>query len=221
MKLKSIFYDILKENIFGKVVAYLYTIEFQKRGLPHAHVLLILDQKYKPKTTLEYDTIISAEIPDLIAHPNMYNTVKRSMFHGSCGIFNSNAPCMQNGKCSKRYPRAFQEHTVENEDSYPVYRRRDDGQKVTIKGVELDNRWIVPYNPYLTTKYNCHINVEICSSITAIKYLFKYVYKGHDRATIEIKINDQDQAQINDEISLYLDARYISASEASWRIFHY
>jgi hypothetical protein len=75
-----------------------------------------------------------------------------------------------------------------------------------VNKIKLDNRWVVPYNPYLTTKYNCHINVEICSSITAIKYLFKYVYKGHDRATVEI---------INDEINLYLDARYISASEAS------
>jgi hypothetical protein len=42
MKLKAIFNDILKENIFGKVLTYLYTIEFQKRELPHAHVLLIL-----------------------------------------------------------------------------------------------------------------------------------------------------------------------------------
>ena len=62
------------------------------------------------------------------------------------------------------------------------------------------------YNPYLITKYNCHINVEICSSITAIKYLFKYVYKGHDRATVEVKSND--------EISLYLNAHYISALKA-------
>ena len=55
--------------------------------------------------------------------------------------------------------------------------------------------------------------MEICSSITAIKYLFKYVYKEHNHVTVEVKSND--------EISLYLDARYISASEASWRIFHY
>jgi len=46
MKLKVIFNDILKENIFGKVLAYLYIIKFQKRGLPHAHVLLILAQPY-------------------------------------------------------------------------------------------------------------------------------------------------------------------------------
>ncbi|CAB4483680.1 unnamed protein product [Rhizophagus irregularis] len=186
MKLKAIFNDILKEDIFGKVLAYLYTIEFQKRGLPHAHVLLILAQTYKPKTVADYDTIISAEIPNKNSNPDTFNTVKQTMMHGPCGILNLNAPCMKDGKYSKRYPRNFQENTIENED--------------------------VPYNPYLTTKYNCHINVEICSSITAIKYLFKYVYKGHDRATVEI---------VNDEINLYLDARYISASEASWRIFHY
>src|SRR3954468_21566687 len=143
------------------------------------------------------------------------------MMHGPCGILKPNAPCMKDGKCSKKYPRNFQESTTENEDGYPIYRRRNNNQTVEVNRIQLDNRWVVPYNPYLTTKYNCHINVEICSSITAIKYLFKYVYKGHDRATIEIKNNNQNQTQIRDEISLYLDARYISASEASWRIFHY
>jgi hypothetical protein len=49
-------------------------------------------------------------------------------------------------------------------------------------GFVFDNRWVVPYNPYLTMRYQCHINVEVCNSITAVKYLYKYVYKGHDRA---------------------------------------
>jgi hypothetical protein len=218
MKLKAILNDILKENIFGKVLAYLYTIEFQKRGLPHAHLLLILAQSYKPKTPADYDTIVSAEIPDENSNPNTFNTVKQSMMHGPCGILNPNAPCMKDGKCSKKYPRNFQENTTENEDGYPIYRRRNNNRTVKVKGIDLDNRWVVPYNPYLTTKYNCHINVEICSSITAVKYLFKYVYKGHDRATIGIS---SDIQAVDDEIKFYLDARYISASEASWRIFHY
>ncbi|PKY32527.1 hypothetical protein RhiirB3_315689, partial [Rhizophagus irregularis] len=75
MKLKSILNDILKKDIFGKVIAYLNTIEFQKRGLPHAHLLLILAQEYKPKTVDDYNAIISAEIPDKHSNPNTFNTV--------------------------------------------------------------------------------------------------------------------------------------------------
>ena len=53
----------------------------------------------------------------------------------------------------------------------------------------MDNRWAIPYNQHLTLKYNCHINVEVCASIKSVKYLFKYVYKGHDCANIELKEN--------------------------------
>jgi hypothetical protein len=57
---------------------------------------------------------------------------------------------------------------------------------VVVKDVELDNHYVVPYNPYLCKKFNAHINVEVCSHTIAIKYLFKYIYKGLDRATVEI-----------------------------------
>jgi hypothetical protein len=57
---------------------------------------------------------------------------------------------------------------------------------VLVHGIELDNRWVVRHNVYLLTKYDAHINVEVCNNIRAVKYLFKYVYKGHDRATVEI-----------------------------------
>jgi hypothetical protein len=50
----------------------------------------------------------------------------------------------------------------------------------------LDNRWVVPYNPYLIRTFNFHINVEECSSIKSVKYLFKYIYKGHDRASVAV-----------------------------------
>ena len=80
----------------------------------------------------------------------------------------------------------------------------------------------------MITKYNTHINVKICSSILSVKYLYKYVYKGHDRATITLFQSDNsnsqhilNQAEPIDEIKMYLDARYVSASESIWRIFHY
>ena len=55
------------------------------------------------------------------------------------------------------------------DEKYPTYRRRDNGRSVTKRGCQLDNRWVVPYNPYLTSKYGAHINVQVCTSIRAVK----------------------------------------------------
>ena len=57
---------------------------------------------------------------------------------------------------------------------------------MSIRNKVVNNTWTVPYNPYLCLKYNCHINVEICTLINRVKYLFKYVYKGHSCANIQI-----------------------------------
>jgi hypothetical protein len=70
----------------------------------------------------------------------------------------------------------------------------------------------------LSQKYNCHINVEIATSITAVKYLYKYVYKGHDRACVSVQVED-NQHTSRDEVREYLDMRYVSPSEACWRIY--
>jgi hypothetical protein len=69
---------------------------------------------------------------------------------------------------------------------YPIYQCKDTGHTILVHGVELDNRWVVSHNVYLLTKYDAHINVEVCNNIRAVKYLFKYVYKGHDHVTVEI-----------------------------------
>jgi hypothetical protein len=65
--------------------------------------------------------------------------------------------------------------------------------------------------------FNCHINVEICSSIKAVKYLFKYIYKGHDRASVSVT-EKANEADIN-EIQQYRDAQWVTPPEALWRIY--
>jgi len=94
-----------------------------------------------------------------------------------------------------------------------------------VHGVELDNRWVVLHNVYLLTKYDAHINVEVYNNIRAVKYLFKYVYKGHDRATVEISCQSDNATKGNvveaDEIKKYLDCYYVSASEVVWCIFKF
>ena len=53
--------------------------------------------------------------------------------------------------------------------------------------VVMDNRWVIPYNPALSKKYNCHLNIEVVASIMSIKYLFMYFHKGHDTAQVHFQ----------------------------------
>ena len=222
MKLKELLNDICNKHVLGKPLAHVYTIEFQKRGLPHAHILVILCQSDKPREPSDYDKIVCAEIPDTIHNPRLHNIVKRCMMHSPCGSIRRNAPCMRDGKCTKKFPKALAEFTTTGNDSYPIYQRRNNKRTVQVNGLELDNRSVVPYNPYLLLKYNAHINVEICSTVSAVKYLYKYVYKGHDRAIVEFHTGDSSESSKTkkvDEIVNYLEARYESATEACYRLF--
>ena len=102
----------------------MYTIEFQKRGFPHAHILIFLHPQSKYPAPSNIDNIICAEIPDPIVHPKLYNLVKANMMHGPCGLSQMNSPCMKNGKCTKYFPKKFIEHIVVDADGYPLYTRR-------------------------------------------------------------------------------------------------
>ena len=90
----------------------------------------------------------------------------------------------------------------------PIYRRRDDNQTICVRGHDLDNRLVVSYNHFVLRSYDYHINAEICSSIKAMKYLCKYIYKGHNRAYVSI-----NEAHSNDkinEINDYREARWVT-----------
>jgi ATP-dependent DNA helicase PIF1 len=82
LKLTALLKDVTDKQIFGKVIAHMHVIEFQKQGLPHAHILLILDHEFKPRTPEIVNSIIQAEIPNRETHPLLYETVIRCMFHG-------------------------------------------------------------------------------------------------------------------------------------------
>uniref|UniRef100_A0A1U7XF28 Uncharacterized protein LOC104236095 n=1 Tax=Nicotiana sylvestris TaxID=4096 RepID=A0A1U7XF28_NICSY len=212
---------IIKHHVFGETRCWMYSIEWQKRGLPHAHILVWLIHKIMPD---QIDQIITAEIPDKNIDPALFEIVTKNMIHGPCGAFNTNSPCMSDGKCTKRYPRSLVFDTITGNDGYPLYRRRsvEDGGKVIILkvrnvDVEVDNRWVVPYSPLLSKTFKAHINVEYCNSVKSIKYICKYVNKGSDMAVFGVR----NVAAPLDEISQYQLGRYISSNEAVWRILSF
>ncbi|OWZ11532.1 Helitron helicase [Phytophthora megakarya] len=220
-KLKELNKD-LDEGVLGIQAARVHVVEYQKRGLPHAHILLILRPEDKPVSAEDVDNLVCVdnlvwvELPDKDKYPELYETVISSMMHGPCGKQNPRSPCMKNVSET-----IFGRATM-SEDKYAAYRRpRRPHEFFSHKGNVWNNatvnQWVVPFNPFLSQKYNWHVNVEICATNKAIKCIYKYVYKDSDMTTITI-----DGAEMEpNKIRKYLLGRYISPVEACNRVFMY
>uniref|UniRef100_A0A1I8HF89 ATP-dependent DNA helicase n=1 Tax=Macrostomum lignano TaxID=282301 RepID=A0A1I8HF89_9PLAT len=99
------------------------------------------------------------------------------------------------------------------------------GQKANFT---FDNRWVVPYCPALLREFRCHLNVEICATVKAIKYVVKYITKGSDMAAYQVRqeaasasasttaptVGQSAHGKMIDEIKDYLLGRYIGPMEA-------
>ena len=230
-KYRELLVDLTEKHVLGPTSAYLSVIEFQKRGLPHAHILLIFNSYGRVRTPAEVDRIVSAELPELpppgVAIPaDAYARIERlqrlvceHMLHDNCLLPTSNKRCRDSktGRCSKGFPRAQQPATTWTDESiYPLYRRRPLSTPILFRGKPVSNQWVVPYNPWLLSKYESHINVEVCVGSGGIKYVYKYLAKnlGHgDRAMVTVDRSN--------EPGVYQQFRTIGACEAAWRLFKF
>ncbi|XP_029152436.1 uncharacterized protein [Arachis hypogaea] len=152
-KFEQLKHDVITKGVLEKVKSYIYVTEFQKRGLPHVHMLLILENNGKLSDPDQYDSLVRAEIPCKETEPHLHEAVLRHMIHGPCRTLNQSSLCMKN---------------------------------------------------------------EICSSIKSIKYLYKYCYKGPDRAAMEVH-----RSSNYDEVQQFINAGWIATPEACWRIFRF
>jgi len=108
-KLKSLMDFIVKHRVFDETHYLMYSVEWQKRLLSLAHILIWLVESIKPN---EIDDVISAEISDNEEDLLLHEVVKRNMIHGSSGILSPKSSCMVDGKCSKHYPRQLVAKTI-------------------------------------------------------------------------------------------------------------
>ena len=214
LKLDALLHDVVKKKLFGTVEAITYVIEFQKRGLPHAHILVILKGNEKIRTQEGIDQVVCAELPDPEVNPTLAKIVLDHNIHGEC----NEDRCLVDGKCKRGFPKDFCDTTNSLAAAFPVYRRRKAVEQ-TLNNRVVTSANVVPYNPFLTVKYQTHINVEICGGLGCVKYLYKYLFKGFDAAIVQTQ-EGENVAHL-DEIQRYMEARYVCAPEAAWRLFEF
>jgi hypothetical protein len=104
---------------------------FPKRP-PHAHILLWLDEDYKPQNCIDYDGFVSAKIPNERTQPLLYKSVSSHMFRGTCGYLNPRCQSTEQAtlQCNKKFRKQFTEETARNENGYLLYRHRNIGKTV-------------------------------------------------------------------------------------------
>lgn len=160
----------------GQLLYSITSIEFQKRGLPHAHILLKYAQDcLSPE---DIDQVISATLP---SDPTDAALVLKFMVHQShpSGIINHVPPddahplkyCerwINDARvCRFGYPKPITPQTTFTESGRVQYRR-----------LHKQDENIVPHCLPLLRKFKCHMNVEIGGSGQLFQYLFKYIHKG-------------------------------------------
>ena len=91
IKVQKLVVLLIKGKIFGVMKCFMHSIEWQKRGLPHVHLLLWLTEKLRPN---QIDKVKSADIPNPDSDRKLYDTIHKNMIHGPCGALNPSSPCM-------------------------------------------------------------------------------------------------------------------------------
>ena len=138
---------------------------------------------------------------------------------------------MQDGSCRLEFPFNITDCAAEGDSGFVLYRGRDSGRTSEQRGCLLGNRWVAPYYPAWSLRARCHVNVPVRISIAPAKYLFYFLFEGAGHATVrqDMPLGVQGggestahvSVEIQDEITRYLSARYISAREAAWRAFQF
>lgn len=160
--LKSMFVHV------GKPVYCIHCVEFQKRGLPHSHILLKFPKDCVDPSDI--DQIVSAEIPENAADARL---VLKFMMHKHppadkpCAKYCQRESVDGTRTCRFHYPHPLQNQTTVDTEGRVHYRRRRAGDEM-----------VVPHCLPLLRKFECHINFEVADGAHMFQYMFKYIHKG-------------------------------------------
>lgn len=221
---------LVNSSVLGRCMASVVVDEFQKSGLAHSHIALILNPCDIPAESSELDRIISAEIPPPEEDPVLHELVMTYMIHkpcdGTCSR-NQDPYCRKasTGKCKHGFP--FRLRQTSTQDDKRIQYRRRLGPKYHHRGYGclVDNSWVTPYNPRLLKAFQCHINVLRCATGILFKYIYSYMDKMKQGDTVATSLYKYSIERSTgdrlhwDEIEHFVAMRYVAPYEAVYRIY--
>ncbi|XP_057295793.1 uncharacterized protein LOC130624237 [Hydractinia symbiolongicarpus] len=132
----------------GRIVVLPSSFQGSPCGMAQSYqdAMTVIDPNDKLRDADDIHSVISAKIPNQQEHTELFEMVRSCMIHRPCGHLNPNSRCMEDGVCTKSFPKNLLASMVAEVNGYPLYRRRDNGIHINVNNVDIDNRWIVPYN---------------------------------------------------------------------------
>ncbi|KAE8218337.1 hypothetical protein CF319_g7769, partial [Tilletia indica] len=199
---------------FGDFTYIVQVTEFQRRGLPHAHIVFGTD----PECPVEFlDKVVSAQIPGE-DQPRLRALVRKFMRHSdnhlvlANGNPNIDSRCYKNGICSFGFPQPLSEHTTVD----PITNR------IIYKRTTEEECMIAQYPPLILLAWEGHAHIDFSLSLESFVYMFKYIHKGPDHVDFRFRDDNLDVEEAAESVvEDFIKARYLSATEAAWRIFGY
>jgi hypothetical protein len=183
-RLQAFIHNLKHGKYFGnrKCVFVMYSIEYQWRGLPHAHVCVRLENvpsaDNREQCVQFIDEYVHATIPTGQDERStiIRNLVKEHMIHKCVFAANGclNKPLCEGGRCKNGYNTGvLVPETHFNEKGFPVYKRP-----------QQNDLFVVPYNPDILKDWNGHVNVEYSETVNRVLYTYSYLYKGSKKTNL-------------------------------------
>gem|GEM_PF-2308791 len=184
-KLDRFLFNMRNGKYFGqrhKPTYELRVIEYQQRGLPHAHMVFQLDnipdwKTEKEELALWIDENINATFPAINSLSTdrlkfIHSLIKTHMTH-KCYKGDSGCIDEKTGVCKRGFDtNVVQDCTTLDERGFPHYKRN----------TEEDCK-VVSHNVLILEDLNAHVNVEYTGSTYCVIYLYKYLFKGRKKVS--------------------------------------
>jgi hypothetical protein len=204
------YFDDLDEDghvlVRRKVLYEMRVTEYQHRGLPHAHLIVKLENAPDSNDEIEccqwIDQNISCELPHLTESSSpeerhYHQLIQKHMKHECSTAVNG---CLDDrGHCRKGFMDTVIQHkSTFHPKGFVKFRRR----------THADLR-VVPHVRRILTDWEGHAHTDWCASSYTPIYLYKYLYTSKGAKKVKFRLDNADDINDKDEISRYIRGRYL------------